>query len=143
VTETLVIDASIAIKWVIEENGSNEAVALRATHRFVAPDLLNAECANILWKKVRRGELVEDEARLAASLLMQADVEMTATRPLLVPAMELALRLDHPAYDCIYLALAMQRRLQFVTADERLIATARRSGVAGLGDLCVTPEDLG
>jgi hypothetical protein len=49
----LVIDASIAIKWVIEEEGTKEALALRS-RALSAPDLLIAECANILWKKVRR-----------------------------------------------------------------------------------------
>jgi predicted nucleic acid-binding protein len=51
----LVIDASIAIKWVIEEEGTKEALALR-NQALVAPDLLIAECANVLWKKVRRRE---------------------------------------------------------------------------------------
>ena len=46
----LVIDASVAIKWVIEEAGTKEALALRR-QALAAPDLLVAECANILWKK--------------------------------------------------------------------------------------------
>ena len=61
----LVIDASVAIKWVIAEHGTREALSLRR-HRLFAPDLLVAECANVLWKKTRRNELTEDEARLAA-----------------------------------------------------------------------------
>jgi len=48
----LCIDASIAIKWVIEETGTQEALALRECARLIAPDLLIPECANILWKKV-------------------------------------------------------------------------------------------
>ena len=52
----LVVDASIAIKWVIQEAETAEALWLRR-HRLAAPDLLVAECANILWKKVRRNEL--------------------------------------------------------------------------------------
>ena len=46
---TFVIDASVAIKWVVEEPGTPEALLLRR-HRLLAPDLLMAECANILWK---------------------------------------------------------------------------------------------
>ncbi len=49
---TLVVDASVVIKWVIEETGTQDALALRR-HRLLAPDLLIPECANILWKKVR------------------------------------------------------------------------------------------
>jgi predicted nucleic acid-binding protein len=48
---TLVIDASIAVKWVVEEDGTSEALALRQKAKLIAPELLVAECANILWKK--------------------------------------------------------------------------------------------
>jgi predicted nucleic acid-binding protein len=51
---TLVIDASIAIKWVVEEDGTREALALRQQAKLIAPELLVAECANILWKKVQK-----------------------------------------------------------------------------------------
>jgi predicted nucleic acid-binding protein len=46
----LVIDASVAIKWVIDEPGTKEALSL-LKHRLYAPDLLVAECGNILWKR--------------------------------------------------------------------------------------------
>ena len=51
---TLVIDASIAVKWVVEEDGTAEALVLRQKAKLTAPDLIIPECANILWKKVRR-----------------------------------------------------------------------------------------
>jgi hypothetical protein len=81
----LVIDASIAIKWVIEEEGTNEALALR-NQALAAPDLLIAECANILWKKVRRRELSDQEAEFAARLLARADIDLVAMRPYLEAA---------------------------------------------------------
>jgi len=56
---TLVIDASVAVKWVVEENGTPEVLALRQRARLIAPELLVAECANIFWKKVRRNELLK------------------------------------------------------------------------------------
>ena len=58
---TWVIDASVAIKWVVDEPGTEQALLLRR-HHLVAPDLLVPECANILWKKIRRGELSEAQA---------------------------------------------------------------------------------
>jgi predicted nucleic acid-binding protein len=118
---TLVIDASVAIKWVVEEPGTREALALRS-HRLTAPDLLVAECANILWKKVRRRELSAQEATLAARLLERADIELAPTRRLLERATRLAVTLDHPAYDCLYLVLAEASGCDVVTADERLCA---------------------
>ncbi len=76
------VDASVAIKWVVEEPGTAVAVAVRR-HRLCAPDLLVAECANILWKKVRRRELDEVEALLAARLLERCDVELMPMRRML------------------------------------------------------------
>ncbi len=119
--KTLVIDASIAVKWVVEEEGSEEAVRLLGRSRLIAPELLVAECANILWKKVQRDELSSEEALLAARLLQSADLELTSTRSLMERVTQIAIELDHPAYDCIYLALAAERDCLFVTADERLL----------------------
>ena len=118
---TCVIDASIAVKWVIEEEGTIQALSLRQRTKLIAPELLVAECANILWKKVARDELSKEEALLAAKLLQGADVELLPMRSLFEVATSLAIELNHPAYDCIYLALAFENDCQFVTADERLV----------------------
>jgi len=131
---TLVIDASVALKWVVEEDGTPAALVLRRKSRLIAPELLVAECANILWKKVRRRELAADEALLAARLLQSADVELLPTRSLLEPATRIAIELDHPAYDCLYLALATESQCRFVTADESLLrklGQARRRPLRG------------
>lgn len=117
----LVIDASIAVKWVVEEEGTPQALMLRRGLKLIAPELLVAECANILWKKVARDELSREEALLAAKLLQASDVELLPMRPLLEGATGLAIELDHPAYDCIYLALAIEGDCRFVTADDRLL----------------------
>ena len=122
------VDASVAIKWVVEEGGTAEALALRS-HRLCAPDLLVAECANILWKKVRRGELEEAEAMLAARLLERCDVELMPMRRMLEQATRLAVLLGHPAYDCLYLALAQAGGHAFVTADEWLCARVAERGL--------------
>ena len=117
----LVIDASIALKWVVQEDGTKQALFLRQRAKLIAPDLLVPECANILWKKVQRKELTRDEALLAARLLQGAEIELLPTRSLLEQAARIAIDLDHPAYDCLYLALAMENGCRFVTADERFI----------------------
>jgi predicted nucleic acid-binding protein len=80
---TFVIDASVALKWVVEEDGTAEALALRRVARLIAPELIIPECANILWKKVQRGQISQHEAFLAARLLQAADVECLPTRSLL------------------------------------------------------------
>ena len=62
-----VVDASVLIKWVMQEEGSDAAIRLIAGPTLSAPDLLMSECANILWKKVHREELTHEEAMLAAT----------------------------------------------------------------------------
>lgn len=124
----VVIDASVAIKWVVEEQGTADALALRRDNTAIAPDLLIPECANILWKKVRRSQLEPAEAEIAARLLAGADVELVGTRSLLEPATRLAIELDHPAYDCIYLVLAMIKGCRFVTADKGFVAKVGEIG---------------
>src|SRR5258708_2268147 len=119
--ETLVVDASIAIKWVVEEEGTAAAVDLRSRFRFAAPELLIPECANILWKKVQRGELTRDEAVLAARLLERAGIDFLPMTGLLEQATSLAIELAHPAYDCAYLTAARRTGSKFVTADARLL----------------------
>lgn len=127
----IVIDASVAIKWVVEEEGTSEALALRGT-KAIAPDLLVAECANILWKKVIRLELEPREAEIAAGMLAQADIELVGMRSLMEAATQYAIRLGHPAYDCIYLALATARRCTFVTADKEFALAVRENGTPAM-----------
>jgi len=124
-----VVDASVAIKWVVAETGTAEALALIG-NRLLAPALLQAEAANILWKKVKRGEMSANEAGIAARLLASFGVEFRSPDRGLTRALELAMALNHPAYDCVYLALAEERGVPMVTADEKLIRltqTARQS----------------
>jgi predicted nucleic acid-binding protein len=122
----LVIDASVAVKWVVQEPGTQEALALRKA-RLAAPDLIIPECANILWKKHRLGQLTSAEASAAAQLLERADMELVAMGAQLHRATELAIELDHPAYDCFYIALALDKGCAFATADQRLLRKAQQS----------------
>jgi predicted nucleic acid-binding protein len=139
----LVVDASVAIKWVVPEPGSDAALAL-LRGRLLAPDLLIAECANILWKKARLGEHTQAEALVAARLLEHTDIELAPIRPLLQRATELSIALRHPAYDCFYLALAETRGCPLVTADERLRLRAQAYGrSAHVLSLATAVDDLG
>ena len=137
-----VVDASVAVKWVIGEAGSEHAVALKGA-RLYAPDLWVAECANVLWKKAARNEISADEADAAAMALEAAEVELVATRPLLARAVGLAAQLGHAAYDCFYLLAAADLGLPLITADARLVALARRKevpvSVLVLADLAAGP----
>lgn len=127
-----VVDASVAAKWLAPEADSASAEAL-LDEELAAPDLLYAEVGNILWKKQARGEMDATAARLGARLLRQVPLQLYDSADLLDDALELAMRLGHPAYDCFYLALAQRVNAQMVTADRRFAARCNAVDAAGLG----------
>lgn len=124
--EQLVVDASVAIKWVFAEPGYEWAIMLRQ-HSLIAPDLLFAECANVLWRKLRRREISEDEADVAARTLERADLVVVSAQRYLARSVAIAALLEHPAYDSMYLAVAEAFGLRLVTADDRFIRKAAQS----------------
>jgi len=123
-----VVDASVVVKWVVDEVGSDEAAALRGDE-LQAPDWIRVECANVLWAKSRRRELAPNEASERLALLLEAPVALFPASEILERAFALAQELAHPVYDCLYLALALERRCPLVTADERFVTAVRRGGV--------------
>jgi predicted nucleic acid-binding protein len=131
-----VVDASVAIKWFVDEPDSQRAAGL-LRHPLSAPDLLAPECANILWKKVARAELTRDEAEVIALALERAAIKLHPTRARLATAMKLACELGCVAYDCFYLALAQELQQSLVTADLRLVGRARAGRAAGFATLVV------
>lgn len=120
-SKRIIIDASVAIKWVVPEAGTDAALALRAEYELSAPELIVPEIANILWKKFQRGELQSGEAEIAAELLEKSGIRLISMQNLLGKATSLAMFLSHPAYDCVYLAAAIEADIPFVTADTRLL----------------------
>ena len=127
---TIVVDASVAIKWVLEEEHSAVARALHS-ERLTAPALWLAECGNVLWKRTRRGELAPDEARDKLDALSSAPVVTTPLDPDLSAALTLANALGHPVYDCLYLAAAIREDAVVVTADARFVRAVEGTAYAG------------
>ncbi|MGH7012471.1 MAG: type II toxin-antitoxin system VapC family toxin, partial [Caulobacteraceae bacterium] len=77
----VVVDASVALKWVLEETGSSAARDVAASQVMIAPDLLLIESANVLTMRVRRGLLVAEDAALALDILQSFPVRLMPTRP--------------------------------------------------------------
>lgn len=126
---TIVIDASIAVKWVLPEPRTDAALALR-NEQLIAPALWLAEAANALWRHVRLGELTGEQALALMSELEKAPVASFPIEPRVTPALEISVRADHPVYDCVYLALAIERGTHVVTDDRRFASAAARLGLS-------------
>lgn len=124
----VVLDASVAIALVVEEAGSEAATAAVAGYEPLVPDTFWGEVSSALMRKVRLGA-VRREDSLAAFALLRRLVERTVpTEPLGAFAMTLALDLDHPVYDCLYLAAAIAHGTPLLTADRALHASALDAG---------------
>ncbi len=127
---SVVIDASVALKWVFDEPGTQAALALRE-EPLIAPEIWLAEAANALWRHSRLGEISAEEALARMEELTQAPVAAIAIEPFVADALRLATEILHPVYDCLYLALAIRHDTYLITDDRRFAVAAARPELAG------------
>ena len=117
-----VVDASVTIKLLVDELGSNAARELVASTRELhAPRLMASEVANALWRTARQGQIERADAGAAMALLPYMPLRWNDDETVSADAIRLALALDHPVYDCMYLALALRIGATMVTADRRFV----------------------
>jgi predicted nucleic acid-binding protein len=124
---SLVVDASVALKWFLsDEPYARQALAVvQGGTALIAPDFLIAEVCNAAWRSARLGRISQAQVEeIAANVPRFFDALVGATR-LARRAAAIAGQLDHPVYDCFYLALAEAEQAAFVTADMRLFGKVR------------------
>jgi predicted nucleic acid-binding protein len=115
-----VVDASLVVKWFVPEVHSEAARRwLDASHDYIAPDLVFPEAGNAIWKKIRRGELSEDEGQRLVADISAIGVEAVSMRALLPDAHALAIATGIAVYDAMYLTLAVRLETQVITGDDR------------------------
>ncbi|MFM6136372.1 MAG: type II toxin-antitoxin system VapC family toxin, partial [Sphaerospermopsis kisseleviana] len=103
-----VVDANVGIKWVLPEIHSQAALRLnKPNYQLLVPDFFFPEITNILWKRVRRGEMTLDEAQNDLESLLELPLQICLSSPLMPMALEIAVRVQQAVYDCVYLALAV------------------------------------
>jgi predicted nucleic acid-binding protein len=115
------VDASVAIKWFVPEIFQADAQRLQnSACELHVPTLFDVELGNILWKKIRKGELTRPESDDILAQVSILPLTRHSELPLLTSAFDLAVRAQRSVYDCLYLALAIQRSAPMVTADQKL-----------------------
>ncbi len=128
----IALDASVAIKLYVLEDLHDAARRLVTEADMVfAPDFLLAEVCNIAWKKVRRNEIDTVQAREFPAALRRL-LTLYPTVAFVERALGIALTLDHPVYDCLYLACAEANDGVVVTADKRFWRAVQQTAFAGL-----------
>ena len=130
--DEVVVDASLALKWVEEEPYSIEAWALlrdwqRRRFRMLAPALFAYEATNAIAKRVKRRQLTLEVAKERLAALLENGPALEHDTGVNLRALEVMERFSLPsAYDAHYLALAEARQCECWTADERLWNTVKR-----------------
>ena len=128
-----VVDANVAIKWVLPEIHTQAALGLLQDENniLLVPDFFFSEVSNILWKQVRRGETTLEIAQQHLRSLIEVDFLVYPSQLLTPSALEIAVRVQQAVYDCVYLALAVSEHCQMVTADERFVNALQKDLLAG------------
>jgi predicted nucleic acid-binding protein len=113
-----VVDASVAVKWLVAEDGSVRALDfLQHAGRLIAPELVVVEVATALSRRERVGEIPPGQAQIDLETLPSYFDALLPAWPDARKALEISLVLKHPFSDCLYLALAMRLGHRFITAD--------------------------
>ena len=146
---TLVLDAGVAVKWMIpaaNETYTVESIELLRRYsageiNFIVPDVFWAEVGNVLWKGARQRRWPQTVAEKAVSDIADRKFFTVSSLTLLPDALKIAFAHDRSVYDCLYVALAIQFKTKMITADERLAnALAARLPVKWLGAFGIDQE---
>jgi predicted nucleic acid-binding protein len=121
----VVVDSSVAAKWILPESDSLEARRLISDsstedQRLIVLDLVLTEVANAIWKRHHQRTITVEETCELLGRLLRMPVRVESSTRLLNSAMEIATRYDRAIYDALFVALAQDMKLPGVTADEPL-----------------------
>jgi predicted nucleic acid-binding protein len=143
----IVVDASVAVKWLVPEIGKAAAdELLNDGVPLLAPALIRVEVAAATVRKVLFAEIDlqdgEGALRVWSQFLLNGLVTLVPDEADLARAWQLANELRHPLQDCLYLALALRLQTPLITADKKFADKARPvySAVRLLGSDHTRPE---
>ena len=130
---TVVIDASVALKWFVPENLRQTAMDILHTEEHIAaPDLLIPDIAELVFEKAKRNEITGLQVATILSSLQSSGLELIPALDMCTRAVEIARTLDRPVYRCLYVAAAERLDTTFITADLPFCAAAHDTGFGGV-----------
>ncbi len=124
-----IFDASVVVRWVVDDPLSPAAIEASQAWTPIAPTLLGTEFANALRSQVRAGRYEADWCLLQMGRLVRL-IDLRDEREHWPLALRLGLERDHAVYDCVYIAMALSLALPLITADAKLVS--KFSGLPGL-----------
>ena len=138
-----VLDASVALKWVMPEVDSSKAVRLRNESRqgirqLIAPDIFPFEIAHALSKAERRGIIPANLGERRLLSVLKAAPDLYPSLPLLRRAYQIASKARIGVWDCLYVVLAEREGCDLITADKRLL-NALQKDFPFITDLSMIP----
>jgi predicted nucleic acid-binding protein len=149
-SKTVVVDANIVLKWVLNEDDSSNAIALLAEWKreraiVLAPSLLIYEASNILYRETRAKKISNDTAQSGINMILRTIVLVSPNEPTLYwRAMAFSERFGLPAaYDTQYLSLAEREECELWTADTKMRRAVQNEfeWVKILGDYHPAPSE--
>ena len=122
----LVLDSSIAAKWVLPESDAAKALALRDdirknVHEVLAPDVFPIEVGHALTRAERQGRVSQADGLSLWTEVMKDCPQLFASLPLMPKAYALSSQTRIGIYDALYLRLSEEEQCKMVSADNRLI----------------------
>lgn len=125
----MILDTSVVVHWFVPTEFSIAAMRFRNRRDLAAPAVILVETAHVLYKHSRRGTIDPRQCGRSIQILEHLLVDAVPDGNLLQLALEMALTYKHPLYDCLYVALALDRNEPLVTADQGMAALATTLGL--------------
>src|SRR5581483_6221483 len=121
-----VLDASVALKWVLTEPDTPKALSLRVGFRqqqyeLLVPDIFPVEVAHALTRAERRGLIKPPQASRLLADVLSTPIPQHPYQPLLPRAVAISSTFRCGVYDCLYIALAEREGCGLITADDKLL----------------------
>lgn len=130
-----VVDASVCLKWVFEEEDSQIARSFLQEYEkrsllLLAPSLWEYEIINALAVGVRRKKILPRRANQMFGALWEARPQLIELSDMGKPCLDCALRYGLSGYDSAYVTLAKENHIVLVSSDVRLVRTVNDASIA-------------